>query len=220
MRRVSGTDAEKRLAAEAAAELVESGMAVGLGTGSTVAHLLPALARRGLSGIRCVATSVATEQQARELGVPVEDFNALERLDIAIDGTDEVTPDGWLIKGGGAAHLREKIVAAAAERFVVIADSSKPVERLTWPVPLELFGFGAASTLDRLGPDIQLRDAPPSPDGGLIADYRGPGLDDPATLAARLEADPGVAAHGLFSPDMVSELFIGRGGTVDRTRFS
>ena len=104
-------------------------MAVGLGTGSTVEHLLPALARRGLSGIRCVATSVATENQARELGIPVEEFGALERLDIAIDGTDQVTPDGWLIKGGGGAHLREKIVAAAAERFVVIADSSKPVER-------------------------------------------------------------------------------------------
>src|SRR5882724_6669741 len=122
---VSGADTEKRLAAEAAAELVEDGMTVGLGTGSTVAYLLPALARRNLRDIRCVATSVATERQARELGIAVEDFDALQRLDVAIDGTDEVTPDGWLIKGGGAAHLREKIVAAAAERFVVIADSSK-----------------------------------------------------------------------------------------------
>src|SRR3954451_9594627 len=181
-------DDEKRLAAEAAAELVESGMTIGLGTGSTVAHLLPAIARRGLTGIRCVATSVATEEQARELGVPVEEFNRLQRLDIAIDGTDEVTPDGWLIKGGGAAHLREKVVAAAAERFVVICDSSKPVEALRGPVPLELFCFGAASTLARLGRDVQLRDAPPSPDVGLIADYRGPGLDDPAALAAQLDA--------------------------------
>ena len=121
----------KRLAAEAAAELVEDGMTVGLGTGSTVALLLPAIAERGLSGIRCVATSVATEEQARELGIPVEEFSELERLDIAIDGTDQVTPDGWLIKGGGGAHLREKIVAAAAERFVVIADSSKTVDALT-----------------------------------------------------------------------------------------
>ena len=118
-------DDEKRLAAEAAAELVESGMTVGLGTGSTVAHLLPALARRGLTDLRCVATSVATEEQARGLGIPVEDFDSLQRLDIAIDGTDEVTPDGWLIKGGGGAHLREKIVAAAADRFVVIADSTQ-----------------------------------------------------------------------------------------------
>jgi ribose 5-phosphate isomerase A len=217
---VSEADTEKRLAAEAAAELVESGMTLGLGTGSTVAHLLPAIARRGLEGIRCVATSVATSEQARELGVPVEEFDSLSRLDLAIDGTDEVTPEGWLIKGGGGAHLREKIVAAAAERFVVVADSSKPVDALRGPVPLELFGFGAASTLERLGPEVELRDAPRSPDGGLIADYRGGGLDDPGALAARLEADPGVAAHGLFPPDMVSEVFVARGGAVDRLSFS
>ncbi|HEU5063695.1 MAG TPA: ribose-5-phosphate isomerase RpiA [Solirubrobacterales bacterium] len=213
---MNGADTEKRVAAEAAAELVESGMTVGLGTGSTVAHLLPAIARRGLTGIRCVATSVATEEQARELGIPVEEFDRLTHLDIAIDGTDEVTPEGWLIKGGGGAHLREKIVAAAAARFVVIGDSSKPVEALSWPVPLELFGFGYASTLERLGPDVELRDAPRSPDGGVIADYRGGGLDDPAALATRLEADPGVAAHGLFPPAMVSDLIIGRGDEVER----
>jgi ribose 5-phosphate isomerase A len=215
VRGVSGADTEKRVAAEAAAELVEDGMTVGLGTGSTVAHLLPAIARRGITGIRCVATSVATEEQARELGIPVEDFDSLQRLDIAIDGTDEVTPDGWLIKGGGAAHLREKIVAAAADRFVVIADSSKPVDALRGPVPLELFSFGIASTLARLGPEVELRDVPPSPDGGTIADYRG-AIADPAELAARLEADPGVAAHGLFPPTMVSDLFIGRGDSVER----
>ncbi|MGN6255508.1 MAG: ribose-5-phosphate isomerase RpiA [Solirubrobacterales bacterium] len=213
---MTGADTEKRLAAEAAAELVESGMTVGLGTGSTVAYLLPAIARRGLTGIRCVATSVATEEQARELGIPVEDFDRLERLDIAIDGTDEVTPEGWLIKGGGGAHLREKVVAAAATRFVVIADSSKPTDALRGPVPLELFGFGAASTLARLGDEVKLRDVPPSPDGGLIADYRGGGLEDPAALAARLESDPGVAAHGLFPPAMVSEVLIGRDGSVER----
>ena len=217
---VSTADTEKRLAAEAAAELVESGMTVGLGTGSTVAHLLPAIARRGLEGIRCVATSVATSEQARALGIPVEDFDSLTRLDIAIDGTDEVTPDGWLIKGGGGAHLREKIVAAAAARFVVISDSSKPVEALRGPVPLELFGFGAASTLERLGPEVELRNVPRSPDGGVIADYRGGGLDDPAALAVRLEADPGVAAHGLFPPDMVSEVFVARGDAVDRNTFT
>jgi ribose 5-phosphate isomerase A len=215
VRGLSGADAEKRGAAEAAAELVEEGMTVGLGTGSTVAHLLPAIAARGVTGIRCVATSVATEEQARALGIPIEQFNSLQRLDIAIDGTDEVTPDGWLIKGGGAAHLREKIVAAAAERFVVIADSSKPVGALRGPVPLELFCFGLASTLARLGAAVELRDVPPSPDAGAIADYRGP-IGDPAELAARLEADPGVAAHGLFPPQMVSELFVGRGDSVER----
>jgi ribose 5-phosphate isomerase A len=208
---------EKRVAAEAAAELVEDGMTVGLGTGSTVAHLLPAIARRGATGIRCVATSVATEEQARELGIPVEDFSSLRRLDVAIDGTDEVTPDGWLIKGGGAAHLREKIVAAAAARFVVIADSSKPVDALRGPVPLELFSFGLASTLERLGPEVELRDVPPSPDGGTIADYCG-AIADPAELATRLEADPGVAAHGLFPPALVHDVFIARGEEAEHIR--
>jgi ribose 5-phosphate isomerase A len=210
-----GADDEKRIAAEVATALVEDGMTVGLGTGSTVAYLLPALARRGLSGLRCVATSVATERQARDLGIPVEDFDELERLDIAIDGTDQVTPDGWLIKGGGAAHQREKIVAAAAERFVVIADSSKPVDSLSAPVPLELLAFGLHSTLARLGPEVELRDVPRSPDGGVIADYRG-GIDDPAALAARLEADPGISSHGLFPPDMVSEVLVGAGDAVNR----
>jgi ribose 5-phosphate isomerase A len=210
-----GADEEKRIAAEAAAELVEDGMTIGLGTGSTVAHLLPAIARRGLTGIRCVATSVATEEQARGLGIPVEEFSELEQLDLAIDGTDQVTPDGWLVKGGGAAHQREKIVAAAAARFVVIADSSKPVERLTPPVPLELLAFGLRSTLVRLGDEVELRDVPRSPDGGAIADYRG-ALDDPGALAARLEADPGVSSHGLFPPAMVSEVLIGTGAGVDR----
>jgi len=214
---VAGADTEKRAAAEAAAQLVEDGMTVGLGTGSTVAFLLPALAARGLSGIRCVATSVATEEQARGLGIPVEEFDSLDRLEIAIDGTDEVTPDGWLIKGGGGAHLREKVVAAAAERFVVIGDSSKPVETLRGPVPLELFGFGAASTLARLGDEVQPREVPRSPDGGLIADYRGP-IVDPAALAARLESDPGVAAHGLFPPALVHDVLIATGDAVRHTR--
>jgi ribose 5-phosphate isomerase A len=216
---VTEADKEKKLAAEAAARLVEDGMRVGLGTGSTVAFLLPALAARGLTGLRCVATSVATEEEAQRLGLPVEAFDRLDRLDIAIDGTDEVTPDGWLIKGGGGAHLREKVVAAAAARFVVIGDSSKPVERLRGPVPIEVFGFGAASTLARLGPDVVPRDVPRSPDDGLIADYRGPIPDDPADLAARLEADPGIAAHGLFPPHMTADLFVGRDGAVAHTVF-
>ena len=122
-----GLDDEKRLAAEAAAELVADGMIVGLGTGSTVAHLLPALAARGLDDpLR--RDLGATERAARELGIAVEPFDGLDRLDIAIDGADQIAPDGWLVKGGGGAHTREKIVAAAADRFVVIADSSKPVD--------------------------------------------------------------------------------------------
>lgn len=183
-------------------------MMVGLGTGSTVAFLLPPLADRHLS-IRCVATSPATESAARELGLPVEPFNGLDRLDIAIDGADQVARDGWLVKGGGGAHVREKIVAAAAQRFVVIVDSGKLVEQLAAPVPLELSGFGLRATLRALG-DTELRDAPPSPDGGVLADYGG-SVGAPGELAARLAGTPGVVGHGLFPPEMVSDVLVGRG---------
>jgi ribose 5-phosphate isomerase A len=210
---------EKRIAAEAAALLVEDGMRVGLGTGSTVAFLLPALASRGLD-LRCVATSPATETAARDLGLHVETFagvDALAALDIAVDGADQVDPSGWLVKGGGAAHTREKAVAAAAERFVVIVSSDKLVDRLAPPVPLELLEFGLAATLERLG-DVELRDVPASPDGGLIADYLG-ALDDPGELAARLSATVGVVEHGLFPPMLVSDVIVGRGADVEHTRY-
>jgi ribose 5-phosphate isomerase A len=188
-------------------------MIVGLGTGSTVAYLLPALAKRGLSRIRCVATSPRTEKAARELGLSVEPFGSIDRFDIAIDGADEVTPDGWLIKGGGAAHTREKIVAGAADRFVVIADSSKTVDALRGPVPVELLDFGLAATLHRLDP-ITLRDVPRSPDGGVIADYAG-AIDDPARVAAFLSFTPGLVDHGLFPPSMVADVFVARGEDVE-----
>ncbi|MGH2994131.1 MAG: ribose 5-phosphate isomerase A [Solirubrobacterales bacterium] len=207
---------EKRRAAEAAAELVVDGMVVGLGTGSTVAHLLPALAERKLS-LRCVGTSPRTETAARGLGIAVEPFEALERLDIAIDGADQVAPDGWLVKGGGGAHTREKIVAAAAERFVVIADSSKPVDAIASPVPLELHPFGMRATLQEVG-DVRLRDWPPSPDGGVIADYEGE-VGDPAAVAERFAAIPGVVEHGLFPPALVSDVVIARGDEVERITF-
>ena len=213
-------DDEKRIAAEAAAALVEDGMRVGLGTGSTVAHLLPALARRGLA-LRCVATSPATEKAARELGLAVEPFtgaDALAELDIAIDGADQVAPSGWVVKGGGAAHTREKAVAAAARRFVVIVSSDKLVERLAPPIPLELLEFGLASTLRRLG-SVELRDVPHSPDGGVIADFTG-AVDDPEMLAAWLSAVTGVVEHGLFSPALVSDVVIGRGDDVEHLRIS
>jgi ribose 5-phosphate isomerase A len=207
------TAAEKSGAAQAAADLVADGMTVGLGTGSTVAHLLPALAERELS-IRCVATSPRTESAALGLGLPVEPFEHLDALDIAIDGADQVAPDGWLVKGGGGAHTREKIVATAADRFVVIVDSTKVVERIAAPIPLELHAFGLRSTLRALG-DVALRDADPTPDGGLLADYRGD-VDDPGASAERLIAIPGVVEHGLFPPTLVSEVLVGRGREVER----
>jgi ribose 5-phosphate isomerase A len=206
---------EKQLAAEAAALLVEDGMRVGLGTGSTVAFLLPALARRELS-LRCVATSPASERAARDLGLEVEPFsglNAVDELDIAIDGADQVAPSGWVVKGGGAAHTREKAVAAAAARFVVIVSADKLVERLRPPVPLELLEFGVAATLRRLG-SVELRDVPRSPDGGMIADYTAE-FDDPAVLAARLSATVGVVEHGLFPPELVTDVVVGRGDEIE-----
>jgi ribose 5-phosphate isomerase A len=209
------SDREKQLAAETAAQLVEDGMLVGLGTGSTVAFLLPALAARGLE-LRCVSTSSRTEQAARELGMTVESFSgidAIPRLDIAIDGADQVDPSGWLVKGGGAAHTREKAVAAAADRFVVIVSSEKLVDGLAPPVPLELLEYGLGATLRRLG-DVTLRDVPRSPDGGVIADYRGD-FDDPAELAARLSATVGVVEHGLFPAAMISDVVVARGEQVE-----
>ena len=213
-----GADAEreKRLAAEAAAELVEDGMCVGLGTGSTATYFLEALAARTLD-IRCVATSPATESGAIALGLRVEPFdtsNALTRVDVAADGADQVAQDGWVLKGGGGAHTREKIVAAAADRFVVIVSSAKLVERIGSPIPLELVSFGLAATLARLG-SARLRDAPRTPDDGVLADYTGD-VDDPAALAARLSATPGVVEHGLFPPELVSEVLVGRGDAVER----
>lgn len=207
---------EKRLAAEAAAELVDDGMSVGLGTGSTVAYLLPALAARGLD-VRCVATSPRTEVLARQLGLKVERFSAVEHLDIAIDGADQISPEGWLVKGGGGAHTREKLVAGAADRFVVIVDSSKLVPSLRPPVPLELLSFGLASTLRHIraiGP-VERRDVPRTPDGGVICDFLGP-VGDARWLAGAFHAVPGVVEHGLFPPEMVSEVVVGRDGKAER----
>jgi ribose 5-phosphate isomerase A len=209
------SEAEKEAAARAAAELVRDGDLVGLGTGSTVAHLLPALAARGLR-IRCVATSPATAKTAAELGLEIVPFEQVTRLDIAIDGADQIAPDGWLIKGGGSALTREKIVAAAAERFIVIASSEKLVAALTPPVPLELLVFGLDATLAALGA-ATLRDVPISPDGGRIADYHA-SIDDPAALAARLSQTPGIVEHGLFPPSLTTEIIVARNDEVLRLR--
>ncbi|HEY7380135.1 MAG TPA: ribose 5-phosphate isomerase A [Gaiella sp.] len=217
---MADVEQEKRLAAQAAAELVEDGMTVGLGTGSTVGHLLTALAARGLS-LRCVATSAQTDAAARALGLPVESFagpDALPELDIAIDGADQIAPDGWVMKGGGGAHTREKVVAAAARRFVVMASSDKLVEHLGPPVPLELLTYGLAATLAYLDL-VTVRDAPPSPDGGVIADYHGD-IADPGDLAISLSRVPGVVEHGLFQPSLVSEIIVARGGEVERRELS
>lgn len=216
MRDEARIEREKRLAAQAAAEIPQSGMTLGLGSGSTVAYMLPALAARRLD-ILCVASSPAIERAARELGMRTESFAgeaAPIELDLVIDGADEVAPSGWLIKGGGAAHTREKALVAAADRFVVIVSSNKLVERLTPPIPLELLWFGLAATLARLG-EARVRGVPRSPDGGVICDYLGD-FFDPAALAERLSETTGVVEHGLFGPALVSEVVVGQGDEVQR----
>lgn len=210
-----GTPAEdpqataKQAAAEAAAALVPEGCLLGLGTGSTVGHLLPALARRKVR-CTCVATSPRTAQAAQALGLTVVPFEDLDHLDLALDGADQVAPSGWLVKGGGGAHTREKIVAAAAERFIVMVSPDKLVTDLRPPLPLEITVFGAAAVLralSQLGRVVR-RDAPPSPEGGVICDLHAD-LSDPASLAAALSAIPGVVEHGLFPPSLTSSLIVG-----------
>jgi ribose 5-phosphate isomerase A len=218
LKAMADIEREKQLAAEEAAQLVEDGMTVGLGTGSTAAYLLRPLARRRL-GIRCVATSPAISREAARLGLEVVGFtgvDALSHLDITIDGADQAEQSGWLVKGGGGAHTREKAVAAAASRFVVIVSSNKIVKRLSPPIPLELAQFGLASAVARL-PEARIRNVPPSPDGGVIADYFG-AVDDPEALAARLSAMPGVVEHGLFPSSMVADIIVGRGEGVEQIR--
>jgi ribose 5-phosphate isomerase A len=209
------SDRAKQLVAAAGAELVRSGMTVGLGTGTTVAHLLPLLPAKSL-GVYYVATSPQTERVALELGLDVRPFGTHDRFDLALDGADQVGPSGWLVKGGGGALTREKVVAAAADRFVVLVSEDKLVAALAAPVPLELLAFGLQATLRLLAP-ATVRDAPPSPDGGLIADYMGR-IGDPAALAAHLSATPGVVEHGLFPPELVSDILVA--GDSDVRRFA
>jgi ribose 5-phosphate isomerase A len=205
---------QQRAAASVAAEMVKDNMRVGLGTGSTVAQLLEVLSQRELAGVICAATSPATERAARALGMTVHDLDRIGELDMAIDGADQIDPSGWLVKGGGGAHTREKIIVAAARCFVVIASAEKAVERLEPPVPLEVMRFGAETTLRTLKP-ATLRGDAESPDGGLIADYFG-SIEDPRALSARLSATPGVVEHGLFPPEMVNVILIGEQGGVQR----
>jgi ribose 5-phosphate isomerase A len=133
---------------------------------------------------------------------------ALDTLDLAIDGADQVAPDWWVVKGGGGAHTREKIVAAAAARFVVIAGEEKLVDALRPPVPVEVLPFGLAATLRALGDAHPRLGCPPSPDGGVIADLGG-AVGDPGALAAFLDAVPGVVGHGLFPPALIAAVIVG-----------
>jgi ribose 5-phosphate isomerase A len=211
---------QKRAAAEVAAAEVAAGSTVGLGTGSTVRHFLVALARRRLP-LTCVATSPATEETARALGLSVQPFDLIDHLDVAVDGADQVAPDLWLVKGGGGAHTREKIAALAAERFVVIVSADKMVPKLHPPVPLEIMAYGSGATVravSRLG-QVRRREGGSTPDGNLLFDLLAE-IGDPAVLATEIDAVPGVVGHGLFGASMVSEVIVGtaEGGVERRAR--
>lgn len=224
-------NAAKRAVGEQAASLVADGMCLGLGTGSTTAYAIAAIGRRVRDeGLRVsgVPTSFAAERLARQHGIPLTSLDEIERLDLALDGADEVDPALDLIKGRGGAHAREKVVAAQAERFIVLVDASKTVERLGTrvPVPVEVLPMAASPVmraLERLGAEPELRmgcgkDGPVVSDQGFwIVDARFPGgLDDPAGLDRAIKTLPGVLDHGLFL-GMATEVLVGKpDGTAQR----
>jgi len=225
MKDASANADAKRLAGETAAELVKSGMVVGLGTGSTVAWTIKRL------GVRVkeeslqflgVPTSFQAENLAIASGITLTTLNVHPALDLAIDGADQVDSSLFVIKGGGAAHTREKVVACSAQRFVIVADESKYVEKLTWPVPVEVLPFAAKLVERRLRelggiPVLRLgkmKDGPVITDNGnFVMDVDFGAIEEPEALAARLCGIPGIVEHGIF--DNLDELYLARAGGVE-----
>jgi ribose 5-phosphate isomerase A len=213
-----GSETAKRAAGESAAEAVEDGMVVGLGTGSTTAHAIRAIGRAVDAGLDVtgVPTSFQARELARESGIPLADLDEVS-VDLAIDGADEVA-DGDLVKGGGAAHAREKVVDASADRFLVVADATKLADALSCPIPVEVLpaarttvaaaveALGGAPTLRR----AERKDGPVVTDNGnLVLDCDFGVVDAPADLGRALADTPGVVEHGLFV-DLADEVHVGR----------
>ena len=228
MKSTAGSDAAKRQAGEAAAEQVRDGMVVGLGTGSTAAHAIRALGERVDSGLDIVGvpTSFGARQLAIEEAIPLADLDEVDRIDLAIDGADQfVRETGDCIKGGGAAHTREKIVAAAADDLAIVVDDTKLIDELDYPVAVEVIPAarsGVERAVDALGGTPTLRratdkDGPVVTDNGnLVVDAEFDRIADPAALAAALSEVPGVVEHGLFV-DRATELYVGTDDGVDVT---
>ncbi len=222
------SDLQKKNAGEAAAQHVEPGMVVGLGTGSTAAWFVKALAARNLSGLRCVPTSEKTADLARELGLTLSTLEDTPRIDLTVDGADEVGPGLALIKGGGAALLREKLVWEASSRCIVIADAAKVVPVLgAFPLPIEVVAFGHKTTANRIADGLvdheihapaRVRQADRGlvrTDGGnLIYDAACKAIHDPVRLADDLKLITGVVEHGLFL-DLADLAIIGTDKGVD-----
>ncbi len=226
------TDRYKREAAERAVDLLQPGMVVGLGSGSTavlVVRRIAALRAQGrLADLVGVPTSLETEALARELGIPLTTLEEHPVLDVTIDGADEVAPDFSLIKGGGGAHLREKVVAQASRREVIVVDAGKLSPKLgtRWAVPVEVLPFGWRSQalfLESLGARVTLRqgrDGAPfqTNQGNLVLDCAFGPIDRPAELASRLDARAGVVEHGLFLGLATDLVIAGPQGVEHRVR--
>ena len=226
MKTTGGTDDQKRRAGERAATEVEDGDVVGLGTGSTAAHAIRAIGEAVESGldVRGVPTSFDARRRAREAGVPVRSLDEIDGIDLAIDGADRIDRDRAAIKGGGAAHAREKVVDAAADRFVVVADPSKIVDTLSHPVPVEVLPDAHAAVEREVAaldgePTLRRAEAKDGPvvtdNGNLVLDCAFGRIDDPAGLARRLSPVPGVVEHGLFV-NLVDTVYVGTDDGVDR----
>jgi ribose 5-phosphate isomerase A len=225
---MSEADSQKRAAGEAAAALVERGMVVGLGTGSTAAWFVKALGARQLD-VTCVCTSEATAELARGLGMKLAELGDTAGIDLTVDGADEIGPGLSLIKGGGAALLREKLVWEASRRCVVIADAAKQVPLLgKFPLPIEVVAFGHKTTALRIcdalvecdigvAPRLRVKDGQPvRTDGGnLIYDAACGRIAEPALLAEALKSVTGVVDHGLFL-DLADEALIGTERGIER----
>jgi ribose 5-phosphate isomerase A len=228
MKQTDGSDEAKRRAGAAAAQLPEDGDVVGVGTGSTAAHAIRTLGDRVDAGldIRGVPTSYQSRALAREAGIPLTTLDD-DTVDIAIDGADQIDDAGRLVKGGGAAHAREKLVDTDADRFVVVADPTKLVEELDCPVPVELLPDARRPVMDAVeqaGGEPTLRtaerkDGPVVTDNGnLVLDCAFGTIDTPSGVARRLETTPGVVEHGLFV-GLVDEVHVGSEDGVERLEY-
>ena len=221
------SEGQKRRAAVAALSLVESGMTLGLGSGSTFAHALTAIAARLASGelrdIQGVPSSAATATRARQLGVPLAPLTGNLRIDLTIDGADEISPQRHLIKGGGGALLREKLIAEASDRLAIAADESKRVPQLgAFPLPVEVLPFGwerQARFLAELGAEVTRRKCPTgtpyrTDNGHYILDCAFGAIDEPASLASAIKARTGIVEHGLFL-GLATDVFVATASGVD-----
>lgn len=217
-------DSEKQAAARAAVELVESGSIVGLGSGSTATFAIQFLAERVRAGLKIIGipTSQATKQLAEQLGIPLTTLDENPVIDIDIDGADEIDPQLNLIKGGGGAMLREKVIASASKRFVVVAESTKLVQHLgKFPLPVEVISFAEALVkrrIEALSAQVTLREHKDgrvyvTDEGHHILDCNFGEIADPAALNAKLHEIPGVVEHGLFI-GLAEMAFVGKDGSV------